>query len=95
MESLNEHLPEINSDLIFKDNCVLFRPTYEELKHKYYQEIQKFITIPLRFLGVDNKKTDLFKLLPDVIVKGLKESINIALISKRVNTQRSGIKFPR
>jgi dynein heavy chain 2 len=58
-------LPEINSDLIFKDNCVLFRPTYEELKHKYYQEIQKFITIPLRFLGVDNKKTDLFKIIPE------------------------------
>jgi len=36
LESLNEHLPEINTDLIFKDNAVLFRPTYEELKHKYY-----------------------------------------------------------
>ena len=44
---------------------VCFRPTYEELKHKYYQEIQKFITIPLRFLGVDNKKTELFKIIPE------------------------------
>jgi len=49
LESLNESLPPISSDLILKNGTVEFRPTFEELKNKYYNEISVFITIPLKF----------------------------------------------
>jgi dynein heavy chain 2 len=49
LESLNESLPEISSDLIYKNGTIEFRPTFEELKNKYYNEISVFITIPLKF----------------------------------------------
>lgn len=63
LESLNESLPEISSDLVFKNGTIEFRPTFEELKNKYYTEIDKFITIPLKFTGVS--PSEIFKLMPE------------------------------
>jgi dynein heavy chain 2 len=42
-----------------------FRPTFEELKQRYYKEISSFITTPLRFNGVSNNKTEIFKYMPE------------------------------
>jgi dynein heavy chain 2 len=52
LESLNESLPEISADLVYRNQTIEFRPTFEELKSKYYTEISSFITIPLKFVGV-------------------------------------------
>lgn len=49
LESLNESLPEIQCDLVFRNQNIEFRPTFEELKQRYYKEISNFITTPLRF----------------------------------------------
>ena len=49
LESLNENLPEISADLIYKNEKMEFRPSFEGLKLKYFNEIQKFITFPLKF----------------------------------------------
>lgn len=49
LESLNESLPEIRCDLVFRNKNLELRPTFEELKQKYYKEITSFITTPLRF----------------------------------------------
>jgi dynein heavy chain 2 len=65
LESLNESLPEISCDLVYRDQTktIEFRPTFEELKSKYYNEISVFITIPLKFVGVG--PTEIFKLMPE------------------------------
>ena len=52
LESLNESLPEISADLVYRNATIEFRPAFEELKSKYYSEISQFITIPLKFEGV-------------------------------------------
>jgi dynein heavy chain 2 len=63
LESLNESLPEITTDLVYRNGTIEFRPTFEELKNKYYTEISAFITIPLKFVGVG--PTEVFKLMPE------------------------------
>ncbi|KAL2914266.1 hypothetical protein HK105_206212 [Polyrhizophydium stewartii] len=52
LESLNESLPEIKVDLVFKQQKLQFRPPYEEIRAKYYRELKKFINLPSAFKGV-------------------------------------------
>lgn len=87
LESLNESLPEISADLVFRHATVEFRPAFEELKSKYYQEISQFITIPLKFDGVG--PTEIFKLMPDQNSKQLKTVYNKAEdLFSRLDAQR-------
>jgi dynein heavy chain 2, cytosolic len=67
LESLNENLPEISADLVFRGQRMEFRPPFEALKQKYFNEIQKFITTPLRFRGVGGggKATEIFLRMPE------------------------------
>ncbi|KAB1272094.1 Cytoplasmic dynein 2 heavy chain 1 [Camelus dromedarius] len=52
LEALNENLPEINIDLIYKQGRLQFRPPFEEIRAKYYREMRRFIGIPNLFKGV-------------------------------------------
>ena len=65
LESLNESLPEIQCDLVFRNKNLELRPTFEELKQSYYKEITSFITTPLRFQGFAGGKVDIFKTMPE------------------------------
>lgn len=67
LESLNENLPEISADLIFRNQKMELRPAFEALKQRYFNEIQKFITTPLRFQGVGGggKATEIFQKMPE------------------------------
>ena len=65
LESLNESLPEIQCDLVFRNKSLELRPTFEDLKQKYYKEISTFITTPLRFSGFGGGKIDIFKVMPE------------------------------
>lgn len=65
LESLNESLPEIQCDLVFRNKNLELRPTFEELKQSYYKEITSFITTPLRFQGFAGGKIDIFKTMPE------------------------------
>ncbi|KAJ3390612.1 Cytoplasmic dynein 2 heavy chain 1 [Lobulomyces angularis] len=56
MESMNESLPEIKVDLIFKQQKLQFRPSFEEIRAKYYREMKKFINIPASFRGLSESK---------------------------------------
>jgi dynein heavy chain 2 len=56
LESLNENLPSIKVDLIFKQQKLQFRPPFEEVRAKYYRELKKFINIPTMFKGVGDGK---------------------------------------
>ena len=52
LESLNENLPEIKVDLVFRHQKLQFRPPIEEIRAKYYREMKKFIQIPEKMIGL-------------------------------------------
>ncbi|KAM7436007.1 Cytoplasmic dynein 2 heavy chain 1 [Porites harrisoni] len=52
LEALNENLPEIKVELVFRHQKLQFRPPLEEIRAKYYREMRKFISIPNHFRGV-------------------------------------------
>ena len=68
LESLNEHLPEFSASLVYRNNQLEFRPTFEDLKEHYYTEISVFVTTPLKFIGVGGTgtKVEMFKLMPEM-----------------------------
>lgn len=56
LENMNEALPEIKVDLIFKQQKLQFRPPFEEIRAKYHREMKKFINIPISFRGFGDGK---------------------------------------
>ncbi|NXI65822.1 DYHC2 protein, partial [Anseranas semipalmata] len=58
LEALNENLPEINIDLIFKQGQLQFRPPFEEVRARYYREMKRFISIPNQFRGVSETEEE-------------------------------------
>ncbi|KAI9209802.1 uncharacterized protein BJ171DRAFT_594818 [Polychytrium aggregatum] len=69
LETLNESLPEMKVDLVFKQQKLQFRPPFEEIRAKYYREMKKFITIPSAFRGVGDGS--IFALMIDRNAKSL------------------------
>eukprot|EP00050_Salpingoeca_kvevrii_P020215 m.95860 g.95860 ORF g.95860 m.95860 type:complete len:4292 (+) comp8765_c0_seq1:164-13039(+) len=63
LEGLNEMLPEIKVDLVFRQQTLQFRPPLEEIRAKYYRELKKFLTIPERFGGL--AESGIFKAMID------------------------------
>jgi len=67
---LTQNLPEIKVDLVFRQGSLQFRPTFEEIRARFYKEIRRFIAIPSQFRGVtesgddvDSTKQTIFKLM--------------------------------
>lgn len=56
LESMSERLPEISVELIFKQQRVQFRPTFEDIRLRYYREMKKFINIPNSFRAFGDGK---------------------------------------
>lgn len=52
LECINQNLPEISIELVLRKGNLDFRPNFDQLKMKYYSEIQNFISTPLKFQGV-------------------------------------------
>ncbi|KAJ3141233.1 Cytoplasmic dynein 2 heavy chain 1 [Geranomyces variabilis] len=63
LESLNESLPEIKVDLVFKQQKLQLRPPFEEVRAKYYRDMKKFLNIPAAFRGLG--ETDIFPCMTD------------------------------
>lgn len=67
LESLNENLPEIQTDLVLKqDGSIEFNPSFDYLKSKYFMEIQRFIDYPRKAkvvgpAGSDKSGANLFR----------------------------------
>jgi dynein heavy chain 2 len=51
---LNNNLSEIKIDIVYNNGKLEFSPTLEEVRQVYYNEINKFLTIPKNFPGFDN-----------------------------------------
>jgi len=67
LSSIHENLPEIQAELIYRQQKLQFKPPLEELRTKYYGNIRKFLSIPLNFKGVIEDSTD--ELIFPIIVK--------------------------
>ncbi|XP_054724974.1 LOW QUALITY PROTEIN: cytoplasmic dynein 2 heavy chain 1-like [Uloborus diversus] len=59
LEVLNEHLPEMKIDLVYRNGSLQFRPPIEEVRAKYYNQMKKFISIPMLFRGVNDVQENL------------------------------------
>ena len=46
LEALNEHLPEIQVDLVYRQQSLQFRPPIEEIRMKYFTQLKRFLAIP-------------------------------------------------
>ena len=53
----NGYLP-VSDKILFRSDMIELRPSFDLLKEKYYNEIQKFINFPLKFGGVGGKGKD-------------------------------------
>ncbi len=54
LEDLESIIPEINVDIILKNKEIIFKPTIEELKDKYYKQIMNYLLWPSRvFKGIN------------------------------------------
>jgi len=51
LESFHDDIPEINVEMIYKQSKIQFKPSFEEIRTKYYREIKKFVNIPVAFKG--------------------------------------------
>ncbi|TRY75069.1 hypothetical protein TCAL_08574 [Tigriopus californicus] len=59
LEALNEHLPEIPVDLIYRQQQLQFSPPIEEIKMKYFSQLKRFLAIPYVFKGVSESSENL------------------------------------
>ena len=63
LESLNENLTELKCELIFRNETIMFRPSVETIRDKYYQKMKEFIAYPASFRGVAD--SNIFRHIPD------------------------------
>ena len=59
LEALNEHLPEIKVEVIYRQQCLQFRPPIEEIRMKYFSQLKRFLAIPNNFRGVSDSAENL------------------------------------
>ncbi|VDM55898.1 unnamed protein product [Angiostrongylus costaricensis] len=52
IESLHTQIPVIHTQLVFAQKKLQLRPPIEEIRVKYYKEMRKLLSIPLKFKGV-------------------------------------------
>ncbi|KAE8745286.1 hypothetical protein FOCC_FOCC007971 [Frankliniella occidentalis] len=52
LENLNQHLSEIQVELVYRQQILQFRPPLEEIRMKYYGQLKRYLNIPNVFRGV-------------------------------------------
>ena len=58
-----EKIPDINVDLVFRDQELQFRPPFEEIRFEYYSQIKKYVEMPLHFHGFSDNSNQLFRVM--------------------------------
>jgi dynein heavy chain 2, cytosolic len=58
-----EKLPDINVDLVFRNQQLQFRPTLEEIRYEYYSQIRKYVEMPMHFHGFSDNSNQLFRVM--------------------------------
>ena len=59
LEALNDHLPEIQVELVYRQQQLQFRPPIEEIRMKYFTQLKRFLSIPNNFKGVGESQENL------------------------------------
>ena len=65
LEALNEHLPEIEVELVYRNQCLQFNPPIEDIRMKYFSQLKRFLAIPKHFKGVSESAEGL--IFPTII----------------------------
>ncbi|XP_063237932.1 cytoplasmic dynein 2 heavy chain 1 [Bacillus rossius redtenbacheri] len=64
LEALDQHLPEIKIELVYRQQELQFRPPMEEIRMKYYGQLKRFLSIPNNFRGVsDSSDSHIFPII--------------------------------
>ncbi|XP_049522370.1 LOW QUALITY PROTEIN: cytoplasmic dynein 2 heavy chain 1-like [Dermacentor silvarum] len=54
LETLLQYLPETRIELTCRSGQLCFRPPLEEVRSRYYQQVKRFLALPLHFRGVSD-----------------------------------------
>ena len=79
----HDSLPDIQLDLVLKNDVLQFRPPLEEVRSKYMREIRYFLTIPRGFRGVTKLNIGLSNLFCQIMERNSIHLLN--LISEAEN----------
>jgi dynein heavy chain 2 len=77
LERLNEHLPEIKVELVFRQQQLQFRPPIEEIRAKFYREIRRFVIIPQHFRGVSDVASAAETIFPQMVERNSKGLLTV------------------
>eukprot|EP00796_Vickermania_ingenoplastis_P008408 gene8408-5889_t len=58
LETLHQNMEQLNADLVFKQGVIQFKPSFEALREAYYIRVREFISVPLRFRGLQPKREE-------------------------------------
>ena len=58
LEVVNQHLPELKVELVYRNRKLQFSPPIEEIRLKYYSQLKRFLNIPNNFRGVGEGGSD-------------------------------------
>ena len=58
-----EKLPDINIDIVFRQQQLQFRPTFEEIRYQYYTQLRKYVEMPLHFHGFSDSSNKIFRVM--------------------------------
>ncbi|KAG5501524.1 hypothetical protein JKF63_03353 [Porcisia hertigi] len=67
LESLHEEMTEFKVELVLKQGVVHFKPSFEAVREAYYVKLREFVSVPLRFRGLQPKRqnaTTLYEMYP-------------------------------
>ncbi|CAD6999081.1 unnamed protein product [Ceratitis capitata] len=63
---MNNKLPDIHIDIMFRQRQLCYRPPEEEIREKYFTQLRRFIERPSSFRGLSDNSTDLFKSMVEI-----------------------------
>lgn len=56
LETLHQNMEQFHAELVFKQGTIQFKPSFEALREAYYVKVREFISVPLRFRGLQPKR---------------------------------------
>ena len=63
--NINQNLGEVKADVVLQGKNIMFKPSLEELKQKYYREVKAFVSLPAKsFVGVAGNG-EIYKTMPE------------------------------
>lgn len=63
LSDLNNRLPDIYLDIVFRQQELQFRPPMEEIRSKYFNQLRRFLERPLGFRGLSDQSNNIFKIM--------------------------------